>query len=85
MQVIASMSQRCHWNENEVGLPVQVPSFAVNSSPTRAVPVIVGREVFVSGAAFEPTTSLGSERAFISPSAFIAVTRTRKVCPTSMS
>lgn len=82
-QVSVSTSQRCHWKANEVGLPVHVPSVAVSSFPTRASPLIVGRPVFVSGAAFEPTTSVCSERAFIEPSAFTAVTRTRSVLPTS--
>src|ERR671911_2556957 len=42
---IASRSQRCHWNENEVGFPLQVPSLAVSVSPTCGSPVIVGRAV----------------------------------------
>ena len=51
-----STSQRCHWNANDVGLPVHVPSLAVSSCPTRASPVIAGRTVLSSGAAFEATT-----------------------------
>jgi hypothetical protein len=43
-QVSASASQRCHWKANEVGFPVHVPSLAVSSCPTRASPVIVGRD-----------------------------------------
>jgi hypothetical protein len=45
--------------------------------------VIVGRAVLVSGAAFEATTAVGSERAFVAPSALTAVTRTRMVRPSS--
>ena len=41
-----SASQRCHWNEYDVGLPVQVPSSAVSVSPTSGVPEISGRSVF---------------------------------------
>ena len=37
-----SASQRCHWNEYDVGLPVQVPSSAVSVSPTAGVPYISG-------------------------------------------
>jgi hypothetical protein len=40
---------------------------------------MVGRLVLFSGAAFEATTSVCSERAFVDPSALIAVTRTRIV------
>ena len=43
--------QRCHWYWNAVGLLLQVPFCAVSVSPTRAVPVIVGGEVFAGGAA----------------------------------
>ena len=82
-QVNESTSQRCHWNANDVGLPVHVPSLALSSCPTRASPVIVGRVVLFSGAAFEATTSVCSERAFVAPSALTAVTRTRIVLPTS--
>src|SRR5262245_66591427 len=77
------MLQRCHWNANDVGEPVHVPSLAVISWPTRASPVIVGRDVLVSGGAFVTTTSVCSDRALREPSAFVAVTRTRSVRPTS--
>src|SRR6476659_2960210 len=77
------MSHRCHWYENDVGLPLHVPSFPISSSPTRASPVTVGREVFVRGVAFEGTPSVGSERACTQPSALLAMTRTRIVCPRS--
>ena len=82
-QVSESTSQRCHWKAKEVGFPVQVPSLAVSSWPTRASPVTVGRVVLLSGAAFDSTTAVCSERAFVAPSAFSAVTRTRIVLPTS--
>src|SRR5262245_18263867 len=77
------MSQRCHWNANEVGVLDHVPSLAESSWPTRASPVITGRDVLMSGGAFAPTTSDCSERAVAEPSAFDARTRTRTVLPTS--
>src|SRR5688572_20640643 len=76
------MSHRCHWKANEVGAPLHVPSSAVSSSPTRAVPEIVGRDVF-RGAPPPVTRAVASERALAAPSAFTAVTRTRIVWPTS--
>jgi hypothetical protein len=76
------MSHRCHWYENEVGLPVHVPSFAVSDSPTCGVPEIVGRAVF-RGPSADVTTAVGSERADAAPSALTAVTRTRIVLPAS--
>ena len=59
---IASMSHRCHWYANEVGLPVHVPSLAVSDSPTCGVPEIVGRAV-LRGPSADVTTAVGSERA----------------------
>ena len=47
--------QRCHWYRNEVGLLLHVPFCAVSVSPTRAVPVIVGGDVFAGGAAVAGT------------------------------
>ena len=41
-QVSESTSHRCHWKAKDVGFPVQVPSLAFSSCPTRASPVIVG-------------------------------------------
>src|SRR5579864_8028206 len=41
-----SMLHRCHWYANDVGLPLHVPGDARSSSPTRAVPAMVGADVF---------------------------------------
>src|ERR1700745_284628 len=37
-----SMLHRCHWYANDVGLPLHEPGDARSSSPTRAVPGVVG-------------------------------------------
>jgi hypothetical protein len=43
--------QRCHWYWKAVGLLLQAPFCAVNDSPTRAVPMIVGADELAGGAA----------------------------------
>ena len=73
--------QRCHWKANEVD-PGHVPSLAASSCPTRASPVIVGLQ-FRERCRVPPDDVVGSERAFVEPSGFTAVTRTRIVRPTS--
>jgi len=49
----------------------------VSSWPTVGSPVIVGRAVFF-GEPVEPTTAVAAERALVAPSAFTAVTLTRR-------
>jgi len=85
VQTTASMLQRCHWYPNDVGLPLQEPGEARSSSPTRAVPVMVGADVFF-GAAVDVTGAtvlVCADCAEAEPSAFVAVTRTRIVWPAS--
>jgi hypothetical protein len=76
-------SQRRHWKANDRTPPTHVPALADNSSPTCGVPVIVGGAVFL-GAALPVTTSVGAEFAEVCPSAFDALTMTRKVRSTSL-
>ena len=45
-QALPCASQRCHWYVN-VGLPLQVPAFAVSTCPTCGVPLIVGGAVLL--------------------------------------
>src|SRR5215471_16489246 len=42
LQLFPFESHRCHWYSNRSGELVQSPVLAVNSSPTRATPVIAG-------------------------------------------
>lgn len=81
----ATASHRCHWNAKAVGFPVQLPSFAVSCCPTRAVPEMVGRSVFLGGAGelAAATVAVSSDCAEADPSGLVAVTRTRIVRPAS--
>ena len=63
---------------NEVAPPDHVPFDALSSSPTFAVPEIVGLAVF-TGAERDDTTAVGAELAVDWPSAFLAATCTRTV------
>src|SRR5262249_37173993 len=69
---------RCHWYANERTPPVQVPGSAVSSSPTCTVPEMLGLPVF-TGPFLDETRSVVVEVADDCPSAFDAVTTTRKV------
>src|SRR5262245_42686565 len=73
--------QRSQRNENEIGCaPVHEPGSAVTTAPTVIVPRTVGVDVLTGG----PTTTLvGFDATVFEPSAFIAVTRTRSLKPTS--
>ena len=63
--------------------PDQPPGLAVSSSPTFAVPEMVGGEVF-AGAPDDETTPLKIEFAVDWPSAFVAVTTARSRWSTSV-
>src|SRR3954452_21636235 len=76
--------QRCHWYANEVGLFVQEPGETVNVWPCCAVPAIVGTAVFAGGAGGGCTVPVAAESALAEPCAFVAVTRTFTVAPTSV-
>ncbi len=64
-------------------MPVHVPSVADSVSPSVAVPPIVGIAVFTGGVG--ATSSVAAEDASASPAAFVAVTVTRIVPPTSLA
>ena len=76
-------SQRRHWYAKDVGLPVQVPFAAVSVCPCCADPETVGNAVFPGGAGGAPTTAVCAEVADEDPTAFVPVTVTRTVEPTS--
>ncbi len=63
------------------GVPVHVPLAAVSVLPSRAVPEIDGRTVFTGGAG--TTTRWRSTWRSALPPAFVPVTTTRIVPPTS--
>jgi hypothetical protein len=75
-------SQRDHAYANVMPLPVHVPGFAVSVWPTTVDSTIVGGCVF-GGPACPLTTSVAFEATVAAPSAFDAVTRTRRREPTS--
>jgi hypothetical protein len=75
-------SQRLQAYATLVGLPLQVPSLAVNVEPTAGVPEILGAVVGV-GAAGPETAADGADVAVPEPVESLAVTVTRSACPTS--
>ena len=64
-----------------MGVPVQVPWSAASVLPSRAVPVIVGG--VLSAGATAAIAPLAADAAEALPAAFVAVTSTRTVAPTS--
>ncbi len=64
-----------------VGVPVQVPAVALATWPSRSVPLIDGATVFAGAAAV--TTAVCADVALALPPAFVPVTTTRMVWPTS--
>jgi hypothetical protein len=76
---------RSHWYRKLIGsAPLHSPGETVSTLPSRAVPEIVGGDVF-TGALAPTTTCVRSETAEPEPAEFLAVTLTRIVCPTSAS
>lgn len=63
-------------------MPLQLPLSVVSVEPTWTVPVMVGGSVF-DGAEASVITAVGAEVASAGPSAFSAVTVTRRVWPMS--
>lgn len=65
-------SQRSHWYAKEiVGVPVQLPAFALSAPPSRGVPETEGSAVFAGGiAAIAP---VGAEPADAEPPPLVAV------------
>ena len=83
-QLFPSWSQRFHAYAKPVGELLHVPFEAVSVEPTATVPEIDGSAVFTGAlAAGAETTVVGAEVAGADPSAFVAVTVTRRVVPTS--
>jgi hypothetical protein len=77
-------SQRLHWYANVIGwLPLHVPAFAVSVCPTAAEPETVGGFVAAGFVAAACTVAVWFDAALADPSVFVAVTRTRRVKPTS--
>jgi hypothetical protein len=64
-------------------VPVQVPVEAARTEPTSAVPVIDGAVVLRGGVAVALTTAVAAEDAELEPPVLLAVTRRRRVEPTS--
>jgi hypothetical protein len=80
-QLLPLTSQARHRYVNEVGLPDQVPTDAVNVCATWAVPESDGDPV-LAGAAMS-TCPDDAEVADVEPPAFVAVTTIRSVLATS--
>src|SRR4051812_15256947 len=83
LQLLPALSQRRHWKEYLVGEFVQVPVVATRSWPSRARPLIVGAPVAPGSAAPAWTRPTAAEVAVVEPNAFLALTWTRIVLPTS--
>jgi hypothetical protein len=66
----------------EDGAGLQLPFETRSDSPTTGEPLSTGLTVF-DGPSAEPMTSVGADVADDLPSAFVAVTTTRSVWPTS--
>ena len=64
-------------------VPLQVPGLAVSVDPCVGVPLIVGGAVLVGGDALAATSAVAADTALLVPMAFVAVTVTRRVAPTS--
>src|SRR4051812_1506474 len=81
-QLVPSASQRCHWCVKAiVGVPVQVPSWAVRVPPSTSGPDTVG--VPVLWACPASPARRASDPALSLPPALVPVTTTRTACPTS--
>src|SRR5947209_7249227 len=80
-QLLPVPSQSCHWYAYEVGDPFQLPFDAVSVCPSVVVPEIVGGAVLVGAPGC--TTAVCCEVAWAEPAAFVSVTTTRTVVPTS--
>ena len=79
---MTSVEHRCHCRVYELGAGVQLPFVTRSVSPTTGEPLTAGFTVF-AGPVAEPMTSDGADVADALPSAFVAVTTTRSVWPTS--
>ena len=64
-------------------MPDQLPGDAVNVCPTRAVPLIVGADVFTGGEGAARTAAVFALDADADPAEFVAATTTRNAEPRS--
>jgi len=78
---VVPLLERCHCRLVLLPMPVQVPVVAVSVRPSWAVPVTTGIVTTAGGSA--ATAVVGADGAFALPPAFVPVTRTRIVAPTS--
>ena len=61
-QPLPAALQRCQRIVREIGfVPRHLPSLATRRSPSRVVPEMVGRDVFVGGTSAAPTTAVSSD------------------------
>jgi hypothetical protein len=82
VQPLPFASQLIQATAVDVGVPLQVPLFAVRAEPTEGVPEMLGAVVGVGAVVLE-TTADGADVALAEPLVFFAVTVTRSVCATS--
>jgi hypothetical protein len=83
----ALASQRCHWNEYDVGDPLHVPVVALSVEPTIVVPETCGDAV-TAGTVAPPaaaTGAVGAEDAVAARDFDVAVTVAAILCPTSLT
>jgi hypothetical protein len=64
-------------------LPFHTPGLPETVCPSWGLPEIEGGVMFVGGVGAAATTAVAAESAVVEPAAFVAVTRTRSVEPTS--
>jgi len=65
-------------------VPVHVPGAAVSVWPSWTVPEMVGADVFTGAVPDVPdTAAVRSEPRVVDPTVLLAVTNTRRACPTS--
>src|SRR5436190_18028859 len=82
LQTPVMASQRCHWEAYVmVGVPVQLPVFAVSVCPSSATPESAGATVLAGGSA--ATVALAADDAVLEPPGPVAVTCMTSVPPTS--
>ncbi len=74
--------ERCHWIVSVAAAGFQTPVLAINAEPRIAAPVSDGAVMFAGAPeAIDPTAADGV--AALEPYAFVAVTSTRTLFPTS--
>src|SRR6266508_4813794 len=82
-QLLPAPSQRSQRYAKRVGPFVHEPPLAINVCPSRAMPEITGGTVLAGNGPRGATTAVAAEVAVFPPKAFLALTSTRIVEPTS--